>query len=48
MADAKTKKFNGNVTELNYFHADIVNMSFQPGKQLAIHQILFIYTILVK
>ena len=28
MADAKIKKFKGNVTKLNYFHAYIVNMSF--------------------
>ena len=48
MADAKIKKFKGNVTKLNYFHAYIINMSFYPGKLLAIHQILFIYTILVK
>ena len=48
MADVKIKKIIGNVTKLNYFHAYIVNMSFSPGKLLAIHQILFIYTILVK
>ena len=28
MADAKIKKFKGNVTKLNYFHAYIINMSF--------------------
>ena len=44
MVDAKIKKIIGNVTKLNYFHAHIVNMS----KLLAIHKILFIYTILVK
>ena len=43
MADAKIKKFKGNVTELNCFHAYIINISFKPGKLLAIHQILFIY-----
>ena len=48
MADAKIKKFIGNVSKLYYFHAYIVNMSFYSGKLLAIHQILFIYTILVK
>ena len=48
MADAKINKFKGNVTKLNYFHAYIINMSFLPVKLLAIHQILFIYTILVK
>ena len=48
MADARIKKFIGNVTKLNYFHAYIVNMSFQPGKLLAIHQVLLIDTILVK
>ena len=48
MADAKIKKFKGNVTKLNYFHAYIINMSFYCGKRLAIHHILFIYTILVK
>ena len=42
MADAKIKKFKGNVTKLNYFHAHIINMSY--GKLLAIHQTLFIYT----
>ena len=47
MADAKMKKFKGNVTKLNYFPAYIINMSFYPGKLLAIHQILFLYTILV-
>ena len=48
MADAKIKKIIGNLTKLNYLHAYIVNMSFYPGKLLAIHQSLFIYTILVK
>ena len=28
MADAKIKKFKGNVTKLNYFHVYIINMSF--------------------
>ena len=41
MADAKIKKFKGNVTKLNYFHAYIVNMSFKPGKLLALFTILF-------
>ena len=48
MADAKIKKIIGNVTKFNFFHAYIVNMSFSPAKLLAIHQILFTYTILVK
>ena len=48
MADAKIKKIIGNVTKLNFLHAYIVNMSFQPTKLLASHQMLFIYTILVK
>ena len=48
MADTKIKKIIGNVTKLNFFHAYIVNMSFYPGKLLAVNQILFIYTILVK
>ena len=48
MADAKIKKIVSNVTELNFFHAYIVDMLFQPEILLAIHQILFIYTILVK
>ena len=48
MADAKIKKFKGNVTKLNYFHACILNMSFYRGKRQTIQQILFIYTILVK
>ena len=44
MADAKIKKIIGNLTKLNYFHAYIVNMSFYPGKLLAILPILyFIY-----
>ena len=46
MADAKITKIIGNVTKLNYFK--YANVSFSPGKLLAIHQILFIYTILVK
>ena len=32
MADAKIKKFKGNVTKLNYFHAYIINMSFLTWK----------------
>ena len=28
LADAKIKKFKGNVTKLNSFHAYIINMSF--------------------
>ena len=48
MADAKIKKFKGNVTKSNYFHAYIINMSFERGKRVAIHHILFIYKILVK
>ena len=48
MADTKIQKFIGNVTKLNYFHAYIINMSFKPEKLLAIHQVIFIDTILVK
>ena len=48
MGDAKIKKFKGNVTKLKYFDAYIINTSFERGKRLAIQQILFIYTILVK
>ena len=49
MADAKIKKIIGNVTKLNFFYAYIVNICVKKtGKLLAIHQILFLYTILVK
>ena len=47
MADAKIKKIIGNVTKLNFFHAYIVCVIL-TWKLLAIHQIVFIYTILVK
>ena len=29
MGDAKIKKFKGNVTKFNYFHAYIVKISFE-------------------
>ena len=40
MADAKIKKFS-NVTKLNYFHAYIVNMSF--NLEIACNSSSFIY-----
>ena len=34
MGNAKIKKFKGNATKLNYFHAYIVKMSFELEKCL--------------
>ena len=31
MADAKIKKFKGNVTKLNYFHAYIINKNWKTA-----------------